>query len=171
MGISCLQLQRSQKPTHRHTTVRCRQTTGPHFNAVPMRDAFTSQHILQMWNLAKERASSSHGFLCVIVLFTFFADRRSEVGIISWERSWAGANIWKWPHVASDRPLVRLNGVSLSFSVFFFFLHLDHNHSLIAFSNDDGQIPHDSFSSATADQMITDVLGIASTKQAFCSES
>lgn len=128
-----------------------------------MRDAVTHQQILGLQNLAKERASSSHGSLCLIVFFTFSADRRSEVGIISWEKSWAGANISKWPHVASDRPPVRLNTASL----FFFCLSLlDRSHSLIAFSCKDGQIAHDSFSSATVKQMTADILDIAETKQA-----
>lgn len=52
-----------------------------------------------------------------------------------------------------------------------FFLQLDHSHSLIAFSSKDEQIPHDSFSSATADQAITDILDIVTTKQAHCSGS
>lgn len=92
MGISCLQLQRSQKHTHGYMT-ELPTATGPDFNTLPMRDALTSQQILELQNLAKERASSSHGSLCLIVFFTFSADRRPEVGIISWERSWAGANI------------------------------------------------------------------------------
>lgn len=31
--------------------------------------------------------------LTLSVFFTLSADRRSEVGIISWEKSWDGANI------------------------------------------------------------------------------
>lgn len=78
-------------------------------------------------NLArKEQFLPMAVVLTLSVFFTLSADRRSEVGIISWEKSWAGANIWRWPHVASGRQLVRLSVVflsasllSCSFSVFF----------------------------------------------------
>ncbi len=70
MGISCLQLQRSQKHTHGYMT-ELPTATGPDFNTLPMRDALTSQQILELQNLAKERASSSHGSVsnCVFHIF------------------------------------------------------------------------------------------------------
>lgn len=67
----------------------------------------------------EEQKSRFFPWLTRSVFFTLSTDRRSEVGIISWEKSWAGANIWRWPHVASDRQLVRCFSVlSSSFLCF-----------------------------------------------------